>query len=318
MLAIDRSRSPETPVIPPVDKDSAYWGQMVGKTGIPLDRFVQLAGMLSGAIDPTGAAGRLGKDLSAMGGKAYEDRISRERNAPNALLQKRLAEAKVADAEGTSPNAILNKRLLEAKIEDAESVTDKWELYNKAKTSEGVPIEKQIRDFRDLTGTPVKKQFTPSTEHERLYSEYKKDYIAAEGEGVAKNSAGKMMSAYEFKKFMEPVSQILMTPTGPVLVNKSGEFTRPDGEEVSPAELGELTGLPKSPDPIQQLLLEKIRKKKGIKQGEEVSLSDVWRDREAPANTESSLRKQLVDAKVNDPSIDVERAMKYYKSIGKY
>ena len=81
------------------DKFQQYWSQPV-MGNMPLDQFVRLAGMASHAIDPTGPGGRLGKDLSAMGGEAYKERSRREYEGPNRLLQQQIAKATLADEIG--------------------------------------------------------------------------------------------------------------------------------------------------------------------------------------------------------------------------
>jgi len=92
------------PTAPAIPKDtlSEYWGQpVVGK--MPLDQFVRTAGMAASAIDPTGPSGRLGRDLAGMGAEAYGERMKREYESPNKLLQRRLALAQIKEAENKPP-----------------------------------------------------------------------------------------------------------------------------------------------------------------------------------------------------------------------
>jgi len=193
-IPVTQKEAVESATIPtqlPMDKEDAYWAQKVGKTGISLDKFVQLAGMVSGAIVPESPQGRLGEQLSAMGGKAYAGRIGRERDAPNVLLQRRLAEARLADIEGTSPNALLKRRNLEADAKTKEEMLsdlisgregkketaaqiakkrrleiqkleydlknpdipykDKWTSYTAEATAAGIPMEQQLKKFTEAT-----------------------------------------------------------------------------------------------------------------------------------------------------------------------
>lgn len=59
-----------------------YWKQPVfGK--MPLDKFVQLAGLAAHALDPTGPGGRMGAGLAQMGGQAQQDRLGYEEREQN-------------------------------------------------------------------------------------------------------------------------------------------------------------------------------------------------------------------------------------------
>ena len=86
---------------PPVAKEPGnslldYWKQpVIGK--MPLDQFVQLAGMVSHALAPREAAGRVGAGLAQIGGAAYAERVKRE--DPENVLRKRLLEAQIGEAE---------------------------------------------------------------------------------------------------------------------------------------------------------------------------------------------------------------------------
>ncbi len=83
-----------TPTVEPSEHEK-YWGNKVfGK--IPLDQFVQLSGMLAHSFNPEDP---LGKMLAEMGAGAYKERIKREQEGPNMLLQRRLTAAKLASAE---------------------------------------------------------------------------------------------------------------------------------------------------------------------------------------------------------------------------
>ena len=75
----------------PVNKEDTYWGQNVGKTNIPLDKFVQMAGMFSRMLNPEDPGG-IGKELTQMGGAASAGRAQREYDAPNRLLQMQMQQ----------------------------------------------------------------------------------------------------------------------------------------------------------------------------------------------------------------------------------
>ena len=85
------------PTAPPMQtlepsEHEKYWGNKVfGK--IPLDQFVQMAGMLANSFNPDDP---LGKQLSAMGGEAYKERMKREYEGPNKLLERRLKQEQLS------------------------------------------------------------------------------------------------------------------------------------------------------------------------------------------------------------------------------
>ena len=93
------------PTAPPMQtlepsEHEKYWGNKVfGK--IPLDQFVQFAGMLANSFNPEDP---LGKSLASMGGEAYKERMKREYEGPNKLLERRIAQEKLT--ERASGNAL--------------------------------------------------------------------------------------------------------------------------------------------------------------------------------------------------------------------
>lgn len=94
--------------LPPRDlsEHEKYWGNKVfGK--IPLDQFVQMAGMLANSFNPDDP---LGKQLAQMGGEAYKERMKREYEGPNKLLESMLTREKIGErvAGGAMRNALSN------------------------------------------------------------------------------------------------------------------------------------------------------------------------------------------------------------------
>ncbi len=95
-------------VLPPreLSEHEKYWGNKVfGK--IPLDQFVQMAGMLANSFNPEDP---LGKQLAQMGGEAYKERMKREYEGPNKLLESMLTREKIGErvAGGAMRNALSN------------------------------------------------------------------------------------------------------------------------------------------------------------------------------------------------------------------
>jgi len=111
----------------PSDTFSDYWKTpVVGK--IPLDRFVQMAGMISHSFAPDTPWGRMGANLQQMGSLAAAERARREEKErdrqlelPKEALQLRLLEAKIKGAEkDPALKKALELKLLEARIKNAE------------------------------------------------------------------------------------------------------------------------------------------------------------------------------------------------------
>ena len=135
--------TPPTTAVPtnvlttPKDTHSQYWGQpMSKKFNMPLDQFVRMAGMTAHAFDPTGPAGILGKDLSAMGAEAYGERARREYAAPNELLRRQLLRAQIKTIEEKAPPA--------------------WDIYFKQQDALGVSRDKIVENYAKLQRAPVK------------------------------------------------------------------------------------------------------------------------------------------------------------------
>lgn len=110
--------APSNIITNPPDQFTQYWKQPVGtsKFNMPLDQFVRLAGMTAHAFAPDTGMGRLGADLSSMGAEAVKERARREYEAPNVLLQRRLAETQVKTAESKE----LGRQKLQEHIENLE------------------------------------------------------------------------------------------------------------------------------------------------------------------------------------------------------
>jgi hypothetical protein len=88
----------------PVSEHEKYWGQGVGtsKFNMPLDRFVQVAGMAANAFAPDEPSGRLGKELSQLGRESYLTRMKMaDERTKDLLLQKRSASKNALEAAKT-------------------------------------------------------------------------------------------------------------------------------------------------------------------------------------------------------------------------
>ncbi len=136
----------DTPPVVNTDFEQ-YWGQPVGskKFNVPLDRFVQLAGMAAHAINPTETSGILGKDLSQMGGEAYNERIKRERETPNELLRQQIAKAHLTKLR--------------------EEVPEPWDIYYRDKTAQGYDGPETLKMYiRDTNKTSNNKLHFTETE----------------------------------------------------------------------------------------------------------------------------------------------------------
>jgi len=313
---------PETPpnnlLSLPKDSFSQYWKQPVGKTQVPLDQFVRLAGMAAHALDPEGFGGRLGKDLSTMGAEAYGERAKREYESPNQLLRQQLLTAQIEKIKAEQPG--------------------KWEAWNRSPEAQALDPLERVRKFTEATTTAkdptlsayktfyssqkaagksdaeidtewtkrqkdlAKERKTEvSTEQERLYSSYKKQFKTAKGEGVVKSPTGKMMTPWEFKKHMEPFGKMYMTDKGPVFATKAGGLMDAQGNIVPTDIASTITGIPK-PKTSMEKRLEKILAEKEAKKksgGVIGAISKLWSqpktELEAPElSTEGLEQPQLV------------------------
>jgi len=119
-----------------------YWGQKVGKTNIPLDKFVQLAGMTSQALAPDSFGGRLGKQLAAMGSQAVGERSARAY----------AAEQEASTREYEAPNKLLQQQLLKAQINKIEQEQpSKWSAYLADPEVQKMSALDKLRGFTDVT-----------------------------------------------------------------------------------------------------------------------------------------------------------------------
>jgi len=142
----------------PVNKEDTYWGQNVGKTNIPLDKFVQMAGMFSRMLNPEDPGG-IGKELTQMGGAASAGRAQREYDAPNELLRRRLLTAQTEEAESAGPlrNILLGQGavkgeseidLIKERIRASENPTAEWPTFLKAYLADPVNAGKNAVNAR--------------------------------------------------------------------------------------------------------------------------------------------------------------------------
>lgn len=326
---------------PPKDAFQQYWGQPVGKTHLPLDQFVRLAGMAAHAINPRESAGILGKDLAEMGKEAYGERARREYETPNMLLKRRLTEAQIKQAE-------------------QKDVPTEWAAYLKYGDEQGWPREKTVANFKKLSRTEketdilrsvpnpnfdpkkpisfenpklVKRAFSRSgsqlVHNEAVPDEPVIDPFAKAGDvDKYKEEDLKIKRAREKRESAKEARIARQTAGGKKIkwheANAAGKIvhTFADGSmkvinedtgEFEEAKASDLVGLTRMPTPgkNKKSFVEELKDMRAKKAGGA-----------APGAggkfTESQLRSQLTEKKKADPTVDVEKAMKYYKSIGKY
>jgi len=136
----------------PVDAFSDYWKTpVVGK--IPLDRFVQMAGMISASLDPDSPMGRMGANLQQMGGLAAAERARREE--------------KESDRQLGLPKEALQTRLLEAQIKKAEIPEEPKRFTDVQKNQDGVwefggrdEATGEFKSYRKATDTEIESKVT--------------------------------------------------------------------------------------------------------------------------------------------------------------
>lgn len=353
----------------PPDSLSDYWGQKIGKTNMPLDQFVQLTGMAANAIAPQTAGGRLGRNLAALGGGAYDERMKREYETPNKLLQRKLLNAQIGKIEKEQPDkwetflsdpAVQNMSA-EEKLKSWTAWTgttkakNKWETYNASPEAQALSIPERIKKFTEITGKPAKDldkevawRNIDNDGTVRGYNIYGKLVSTAEGVGKTKttpapkqldtlytdyldrvstgqedlvNEDGTPLSQYDFKRYLSrPYDKIptqeqlakgmefLMSyPTYEAfsgyadMLNKFGDQAFTWKFQEAPMEVENMLLPGTHPETVKHW----VQVPKEIDSGE--------------ANSrEAQLRSQLTELKKTDPSVDIEKAMKYYKSIGKW
>jgi len=334
---------PETPpsnlLSLPKDSFSQYWKQPVGKTQIPLDQFVRLAGMAAHALDPTGFGGRLGKDLSTMGAEAYGERARR-------TYETQKEESK---REYESPNKLLRRQLLTAQIRKInQEQPGKWEAYTTWATKQGIPMNKQLEDFTKRTTSTAKPTYKYIEDSKGAVSVFAngalvsgsgkgKDITQAvgshitddkgivtfydkQGNVLSKKPGGKTKRGTEPtpKQLADVEEKILLNSDLPELAAQVDLFNKYGGkdytyklETTDAIEKFKLlgVGIPfTGTEGTQQWVKVPREEKAGVK-------PDVV---EPPKYTEAQLRTMLTDKQVADPSIDIEKAMKFYKSKGMY
>jgi len=178
-------KSPKNLLTAP-DSLSKYWGQKVGtaQTGIPLDRFVQLAGMGAKMFDPQNP---IANELMKMGGGAYGERMQREYDAPNKLLQREIATAQLDKLRSPIDSwSMFNKDLI---AQGHTDVAENYKAYKKAglapaKSKDHWEVDDQGNMSHWVDGTLVKgtgkgksktKRLSTMTESERNYDDYLKN-----------------------------------------------------------------------------------------------------------------------------------------------
>lgn len=130
----------------PADPYTQHWGQKMFGTQIPLDQMVRMAGMAAKALDPKGFGGRLGADLQTMGHEAYNERIKREHDLPNALLRRRLNIAQIKNAE-------------------LKETPTPWKVYYEDQLAQGVPKHKIVENYnREILGKGKTNRFFMSND----------------------------------------------------------------------------------------------------------------------------------------------------------
>jgi hypothetical protein len=337
------SAAPVTPgaEAPPKDAFQQYWGQPVGKTHLPLDQFVRLAGMAAHAINPRESAGILGKDLAEMGKEAYGERARREYETPNMLLKRRLTEAQIKQAE-------------------QKDVPTEWAAYLKYGDEQGWPREKTVANFKKLSRTEketdilrsvpnpnfdpkkpisfenpklVKRAFSRSgsqlVHNEAIPDEPVIDPFAKAGD-VDKYKEEDLKIKREHLKIARGKEARIARSTSKAgkikwhETNAAGTVvhTFEDGSqkimgedgEFHPATSNDLVGLTRMPTPgkTKKSFVEELKEMRAKKAGGGAAPGAGVKF------TEAQLRSQLTEKKKTDPTVDVEKAMKYYKSIGKY
>ena len=101
---VPKMSQPTIPAQSGIDSYNEYWKTpVIGK--MPLDQFVQMAGMLSNSLAPDTPMGRLGGELYKQGSIASAERARREYEAPEKNLRTRLLNAQINQAEQKAPEA---------------------------------------------------------------------------------------------------------------------------------------------------------------------------------------------------------------------
>ena len=233
--------STAAPTQPP-DSLSSYWGQKMGGSNLPLDRFVQLAGTAAKAFDPTGVGGRLGDDLAQMGAGAYGERMKREYEGPNKLLQRQLATAQIERIKNPTESwAAFNK----AEMENGNTnVAANYKRYKALGRAEVAPKghyesddEGNVSYFEGgklKTGTGKAKSKTKpvdsSTEKERSYLSYSTLFDSG-ATNLPANPDGSKMRAWEFKAHVAGMLEKtkVKAPTDQYLMELEGEIDASSG-----------------------------------------------------------------------------------------
>lgn len=121
--------STQTAPYTPQTEFEKYWKTPVGteKYNIPLDQFVNIAGLAAKYLDPKNP---VANDLIRMGGEAYKERARREYEGPNVLLQRQLAQEQLRKAR--------------------EDMPKEWDIFLKANRAKGISDEESVKQFIEL------------------------------------------------------------------------------------------------------------------------------------------------------------------------
>ena len=121
--------STQTAPYTPQTEFEKYWKTPVGteKYNIPLDQFVNIAGLAAKYLDPKNP---VANDLIRMGGEAYKERARREYEGPNVLLQRQLHQAQLKKVQ--------------------EDVPTKWNIALTAGRKAGKTDETILKEFIEM------------------------------------------------------------------------------------------------------------------------------------------------------------------------
>ena len=369
----------------PVNKEDTYWGQNVGKTNIPLDKFVQMAGMFSRMLNPEDPGG-IGKELTQMGGAASAGRAQREYDAPNELLRRRLLTAQTEEAESAGPlrNILLGQGavkgeseidLIKERIRASENPTAEWPTFLKAyladpvnagknavnargefykiveeakaaaKVPKGVVREMKNPDFNpnksdsvtnprhikrvvadtELGGTvPIVDEFTKAgvkaTEKKAATDRAKEglqinkgrlkvaqDSLALRREVEKRMAAGKSATPDFMLKLEKEIAVNYTDPDTLYAVDMFNANSKTDAYVWQEVEVD-----------VDRELMDPTTWTGGIEQQMQWVKIPKQATQKIPQYTEVDLRARLTEQKKSDPGIDIEKAMKTYKSKGLY
>ena len=376
-IKADTTLTPPAPAIPsapkssnilnqlPVNKEDTYWGQNVGKTNIPLDKFVQMAGMFSRMLNPEDPGG-IGKELTQMGGAASAGRAQREYDAPNRLLQMQMQQLQKdqlqqgIDKTPVPYEVFMKDRRDKGYLNDIQNLAEwrKEELRQKeaelelakkykdpTKAPKGVVREMKNPDFNpnkpdsvtnprhikrvvadtELGGTvPIVDEFTKAgvkaTEKKAATDRAKEglqinkdrlkvtqDSLALRREVEKRIAAGKSVTPDFMFKLEKEIAVNYTDPDTLYAVDMFNANSKTDAYVWQEVEVD-----------VDRELMDPTTWTGGIEQQMQWVKIPKQATQKIPQYTEVDLRAQLTEQKKSDPGIDVEKAMKTYKSKGLY